>query len=453
MTRPRGSATWLGDYVPLAVFLTVYVLTCLIGAVILLLNYRPFVVPWEYFSGTPVPHLTESQLVNAVFLLTVPPLLLILSYWIGIRIPVRGTKARDWLRTLPWHPSQVPIAQAIFYALVLIGVWSLARAAAFEKLDTWLSYQAWIDARYNALAVLSFFEFVNLYTFVPLAAAWCVLSSSGGSLRRELARWVPVAIAVLLALALFQKKAALISLILVVTAYLLDTARRDPQRLRRGVVLLCVAVTVGYFAMVVAPTFDLAVHQEPAPQVSQRIVDVAVYSIFAPLTRTSAPALYYLIVFPEAHPFYGPDLGLDIFCSRRIGCSGLRMPDDNLVVWDYMNPSLHGGAIAAPFQFALYSQAGVPGATVGSWALGLLLAVAWRFARSAVLPPIASSVSGAAVILLSINLALDSPRGSIVVSYGALWAFVFVLFASVATLLVTGPLSRRAANHARAPLG
>lgn len=442
MTRPRGSATWLSDHVPLAVFLTVYVLTCLIGAVILLLNYRPVVAPWEYFSGTRVPNLTGSQLVDAVLLLTVPPLLLILGYSVGIRIPVRGTKAREWLRTLPWHPTPVPIAQAIFYALALIGVWSLARAGAFEKLDSWLSYQAWVDARWNAFAVLSFFEFVNLYTFVPLAAAWCVLSTSGGSLRRELARWVPVAIAVLLALALFQKKAALISLILVVTASLLDAARRDPRRVRRGVVLLCVAVTGSYFAMVVVPTFNRA---DPG--------SVAVYSILAPLMRTSAPALYYPIVFPEAHPFYGPDLGLDIFCSRRIGCSGLRMADDNLVVWDYMNPSLHGGSIAAPFQFALYSQAGVPGAIVGSLALGLLLAMAWRFARSAVLPPIASSVSGAAVILLSINLALDSPRNSIVVSYGALWAFVFVLFASFATLLVRGPLSRRAPNHARAPLG
>ncbi len=513
MTRSRVSATSLSDYVPLAVFLTVYVLTCLIGAVFLLLNYRPVVALWEYFSGTRVPDLTGSHLVDAVTLLTLSPFSLALGYWIGTRILVRAPKPREWLRTLPWHSPRVSIAQRIFYALALMGALSLARAGAFEKLDAWLSYQAWIDARWNAFAVLSFFEFVNLYTFIPLAAAWCLLSTRGGSFGREVARWVPVVIAVLLALALFQKKAALISLIIVAMAYLLDAARRDPQRVRRGMVVLCVALTGAYFAMVVVPTFNLAVHEEPAlqrqrvalltprprpvptiqpavetpnrvavstaiasaapgratgtpaptaspaptavveefppaPQLDSRI-GIVVYSILAPLMRTSAPALYYTIVFPEFHPFYGPDFGLDIVCSHRIGCYGLAMPNDNLVVWDYMNPQLHGGSITAPFQFALYSQAGVPGALVGSLALGAVLAVAWRFARSTVIPPIASDVSSAVVILLAINLALDSPRNSIVVSYGALWGLGFVVLASFATLLVPWPISRLGPNSRR----
>lgn len=145
--------------------------------------------------------------------------------------------------------------------------------------------------------------------------------------------------------------------------------------------------------------------------------------------RTSAPALYYSVVFPEAHPFYGPDFGLDIVCSKRIGCSGLRMPDDNLVVWDYMNPALGGGSVTAPFQFALYSQAGVLGATLGGLLLGALLAAGWRVAQSYRLPPVISDLLSAVVILLALNLALDSPRNSIIVSYGAFWGVAFVLIA------------------------
>ena len=440
----------LGAYVPLLILLAVYVLTCLIGAMVLLVNYRPIVAVWEYFSGTPVPTLSGAELLISVVLLTVPPLILAAGYWIGIRVPIRvGARAVPaglWRRT----PARLP--HVVFYVLATIGVISLGRAGSFVKLDSWLSYQAWVDARWSAFAALSFFEFVNLYTFVPLAAGWCAIVTPGGSLRRQLARWAPLLIAVLLPLALFQKRAALISLILVLAAFLIDRAGRDARLVRRGVVLGCVALLTAYFAMVVLPTFNLAVHDEPALQraraapVTPPILDprlnLAIYSILAPLMRTSAPALYYPVVFPASHPFYGPDLGLDIACSRRIGCSGLRMPDDNLVVWDYMNPSLHGGSVASPFQFALYSQAGVPGALIGSLLSGVLLAVAWRVARGAVLPPAASSLAGAAVVLLSINLALDSPRNSILVSYGALWAFVFSVFVLSATALLSGPASR-----------
>jgi len=465
----------LGAYVPLVVLLVVYALTCLLGAIVLLVNYRPFVALWEYFSGTNAPRLSGSEILISVTLLVVPPLLMVCGYWLGTRIPVR-IGVRPLPAGLRRRTSPV-VAHAVFYVLAIIGIFSLARAGSFTKLDSWLSYQAWVDARWSAFAAMSFFEFVNLYTFVPLAAAWCAIVTPGRSVRRQLVRWAPLVIAILLALALFQKKAALISFILVLAAFLIDQARRDPRFVRRGVILGCVALVAAYFAMVVFPTFNLAVHSEPAlqraraalitpkprteppgvtvispaatttpvvapdaeehataPQVDPRI-GVVMYSLLAPLMRTSAPALYYTIVFPDLHAFYGPDVGLDIVCSKRIGCSGLRMPDDNLVVWDYMNPVLHGGSVTAPFQFALYSQAGVPGAVVGSLLLGFVLAVAWRFARSGVLSPIMSSMWGAATVVLSINLALDSPRNSIIVSYGAMWAFLFIVLASLGTFL------------------
>ena len=81
----------------------------------------------------------------------------------------------------------------------------------------------------------------------------------------------------------------------------------------------------------------------------QRGKAVLLYSVMAPLTRTSAPAIYYSIVFPERHEFYGLDIGQDILGFGR-------MPDDNRVVWDHMYPGSPGGAVSAPFQFVSYSQ-------------------------------------------------------------------------------------------------
>src|SRR2546428_4528197 len=139
------------------------------------------------------------------------------------------------------------------------------------------------------------------------------------------------------------------------------------------------------------------------------------------LGRTSAPALTYPAVFPSMHGFYGPDLALDVVCSRRIGCYGRAMPDDNLVVWDRMYPNNPGGSITAPFQFALYSQAGLPWALFGALILGMVLAIWWRAVRSRLFGAPWSELAGAVTIVLVVHLALDSARNALLVSFVALW--------------------------------
>ena len=59
----------IGEWVPLLMFGVTYVLTCLLGAVLMLLQYAPFVELYEYFSGTAVPVLAGSELISAVLLL------------------------------------------------------------------------------------------------------------------------------------------------------------------------------------------------------------------------------------------------------------------------------------------------------------------------------------------------------------------------------------------------
>ena len=155
--------------------------------------------------------------------------------------------------------------------------------------------------------------------------------------------------------------------------------------------------------------------------------------IVSVLGRTSGPALTYPVVFPTLHGFYGPDLALDVVCSKKLGCTGRSMPDDNLVVWDQMYPHNPGGSITAPFQFALYSQAGLPSALLGSVLLGAALAVVWRTVRARSLRGPWSELLGAITILAAVNLALDSPRNGLLVSYGALWGVAFVVFLAAAS--------------------
>ena len=456
-----GKLTYAGlsRYVPLLIFFAVYAGTCLIGAIVLLVDYRPVVRLWEYFAGTPAPLLSDGQKLLSVVLLVACPALLALGYALAATVRLSSRAAP---RSIDARPPPPLAASVVFWVLAFIGLLSIARAGSFTRLDSWLSYQAWIDARWTAFATLSFFEFVNIYTAVPLAAAWCAVSLRGRGVRAFVLRWSPTAVAVLLTLALYQKKAVIIALVIVLAAVLVDRWRQDVP-VGRPIALGLLGLVAVYFALVVVPTFNLAVAYEPAlqrqrpatvtpapaasdvpapatspgaapPVVAENdpLVGVTIYSLLAPMMRTSAPALYYVLVFPDHHAFYGPDVGLDIFCSRRIGCSGLRMPDDNIVVWDYMNPALHGGSVTAPYQFGLFAQAGLIGAFVGSILLGALLALVWRAARSASASAPWSSLLSASTVLLAINLALDSPRNGIVVSYGALWAFAFVGLAALA---------------------
>jgi hypothetical protein len=103
-----------------------------------------------------------------------------------------------------------------------------------------------------------------------------------------------------------------------------------------------------------------------------------------------------------------------------------RMPDDNIVVWNYLAPSMPGGRMSAPFQFGLYSQVGVLWALVGAVLVGGALAMVWRFVRNPMMPGVWASLGGALVVLLSVFLALDSARNSLLASYGVFWGFLFV---------------------------
>jgi hypothetical protein len=423
----------LADHTPPLVLTFVYAVTCLLGALLLLARFGPFVTAFEYFSGTAAPALSRDQTLVALVLLFAPPVLLWLAYVATYRAPL-------WRRaTVPTGPRVLRSQSAIVtsVALTLVALASLLRSGSLANLSSWLSYENWVDARWAAFRSMSFIEFVNIYTFLPLAAAWVVLAS-----QRRFLRWIPTILAIGFALAIYQKKAALIVILLVLSAWALDRARHDPARAGR-IVATCLLAAAGlYGAMVLVPTVEpflvavateengaglgeqLAAWAEYESSLDRGVTPQIVVSI---LGRTSGPALTYTIVFPAAHRFYGPDLALDVLCSRRIGCSGRTMPDDNIVVWERMYPNNAGGSVTAPFQFALYSQAGIPWALAGAIALGAILAIWWRAVRARALGAPWSELAGAVGILLAVNLALDSPRNSLLVSYGALWGLAFVL--------------------------
>ena len=503
-----GSYNLLVRYAPLWAHLSVYVLTCLVAAAFLYFGYRPVVVFVEYFSGAIVPTNYSSQQTAVLWaLLLGAPALFAFGFVAAERIRLGGALFRKIAgRSDGDAPGWMPVL--MFAAAASVGAYDLLRAGVFAKLSVWSDYGAWVEGRWVLFSALGYFNFVNLYLILPVSAAWVILSITGSGWKALAARLIPLTVVIVLTLLLFQKKALIVSLIIIFGAVLLHRIFSKPwtRRLTWTFVATTGLLASIYFLLVVLPVFlettrtasqvlmqqeekgiqqieegiqqvEKGIQQEEKgiqqvekgiqqvekgiqqvekgiqqvekgiqqvkkgiQQVkkgiqqeekllilgeeintmigSHRSAHIFAYAALAPMTRTSLPAMYYPIVYPELQGYYGFDFGQDI-----LGFGG--MPDDNLVIWKHMYPDLPGGA-GAPFQFALYSQVGVVWTLLLCAMVGMVLGVLWQGILASDISRVWRSLMGTVLILFSIYLAIDSIRGSLLSSYGLIWAWLFI---------------------------
>lgn len=444
-----------GKYAPFLIFLAVYILTCVAGAALTLIGYRPYTELVELFSGTVPPVLTGGQLLTNVLLLFVSPFLMYCGYVAGLfisnRINLSPRRQSISSSNLPANLA-VLMSSTVFYTLAAIALINIYEAGTLGDLGRWLDYGYWVKARYQLFSALSFFSFTNIYIFVPLAAAWVLISRRPKTKAQHVFRWMPTIITIVIGLLVFQKKTVVISMLLIIIAWALwRVSTHQIKNLGKLVVLAGSMIVLVYFVLVVLPIYSRTSHTlaealnieapptSPAQTTRKRLAHLAhsfdihdqdtrvfLYAVMAPLSRTSIPALYYPVVFPEHHPFYGLYFGQNFL---RLG----KVPDDNIVVWDYMNPGIPG-ATAAPFQFAFYSQLGLIGALIASGIVGLGLAILWTLTRSGGVSEPWRSLLGSLTMLAAIYLALDSLHNEIIASYGVSWGLLFVAAAWLSTL-------------------
>lgn len=438
---------WMFNNAPMVAFLLIYLFTCLLGALLMLANYRPFVRLFEYFSGTHIPFLTTTQGLVVLVLLCVAPLCLWLGFALTRRLSPRampravvnvGTSAGTALRSAPLEPpSWVPAS--VFGVSGAVAFISIANAGALAAIPSWLNYGHFIAARETIFSHVSFLEFVNIYMVLPLSAAWVLLTFRRAGILVLIARWLPLAFTVVIDLLLFQKKTAIISLLIVGFAWLFFQARRGVRRrsLVRGACITVVLGLITFFAAVVVPVYsrassaDVCLSGPDQCSKAGQVPALLAYSLLSPLTRTSAPVLYYPIVFPREHRYYGLDLFQD-----EIGLPSA-FPDDNRVIWNVQNPHGPSGTSAAPFQFALYSGTGLIGTLLECFVIGGLMGLLWRLATSDLLSSIWSSLLASSECVFGVYLAIDSWRNDTTVSYGALWALFFLVVAALSVHLLS----------------
>ncbi len=259
---------------PLLMYLTVYGFTFCIAAFLLLAGWWPFEFYLGKYTGITPFWLSDSQVLCDLLLGFAVPLLFGLGFEMAVR---RDASTSVPARTVrPVSAREVQLSIAAMLVSFIFAITTIANAGGIARLGSWFDYRAWVTSRWLLFERLGFFDFVNIYAFLPVLTAiaavgtWRRLSEAGN---RIVGALVVVAVAIpvtLVDLLLFQKKSLVASLVLVGMALLVDRLirQREKQVASTRTLSLLAASGVGiyaaYCAMVAMPI--LREHARGMPQ-------------------------------------------------------------------------------------------------------------------------------------------------------------------------------------------
>ncbi len=472
---------------PMIIFILLYLLTGYIGAIMMLFGPEQLWSWYVYFSGVTMPSITYGDLTRIMILLHVPPILMWMGYEVSIHFMDRRKLLVDSRDTHPGLDQR--LIQVLYFLSLVVAAYSLIRTGSFRNLSAWADYNQMIQARYQLFNSLNFFEFVNIYTVIPVIGTLLILTFLQQSISaRSKIVYGMIIFAPIIAvnILIYQKKPLITSMLIIIVAIVLfylfgKQPRVTVTRKMRTYIGSSVGLVVAiYLLLILLPVISSSsqVYQaseetkqtyqtneskqgktsakshrsggkkkpqtgtndvttvgeqdeeetpvifrefgDSLPNSKSRLQNLILYTLMAPISRTSAQSIAYPIVFPTEHQYYPVDMGQDI-----IGF-GL-MPDDNVVVWNTLYPDSPGGSVAAPFHIILYSQGGLWVSIIGSLIVGIALGFIWMILISRrEMNPLAS-VLGSLLVMLSIYVSIDALRNSVTVSYGLLWPVIAVI--------------------------
>lgn len=470
---------------PFLVFILVYFITCYIGAIVLLFGPKEFSQWYLYFSGARLPDLFSNHLITLLGLLHLPPLVMWLGYetalrkrkWSTINSILRDTNSfqilgsfyilsfifalyvlikansfsnlQAWVDYNKWIHARMELFSSISF-FGFVNIYSiLPLSVAYLVLSTW-SYRGKFRVpfffvfigTFLASQILIFQKKSLLSNLIFLCLSLYVYLYGGDTPRRNATIGRHLLVFAISTLSLYMLYTTLVVVPVVrqtsqsyqpsnrvaeanglpgrAKPLKAPSSERSPHGVAEANGLPGTAKEQA--AQKPRPAISFAV--EPAPPPANRNKAVLFYALMAPLTRTSAPAISYPVVYPREHPYYRLDLGQDI-----LGFGS--MPDDNLIVWNKLWPTTPGGTTMAPYHFVLYAQGGFIVSLVGAFFAGLLLGMWWRTVVAVPRPSITASLLAGLCFLFGIYLALDSARNSIVSSYGLIWPVLTLLGLSI----------------------
>lgn len=484
---------------PMFVFLLIYLLMDIFGSIVLFTRLEPFYSVFIYHSGITLPvNLDDEQMLTFWLVAIGSPAIMFAAFFAAFQ-----AVSRRFDQTFPVkHDYDPPFWYTVllFAVLAYFGAYSLVRADGLHSLWTWANYADLVESRWSLFAKLSFFEFTNLYQFIPVVAIVALLV---GLKHGGIARIVGIACAVVclfIGILIFQKKAILTTILMIAFALIIYSYLFDPKRVARLIGLVgafFLTMMVCFFAASVVPTLmghqstignasntsqqldfvkkwrDQIEAREAAPRSERENLTDSVHE--AEARNGAAQSIDELSISereiltarvkelvaqnPARNNFFlATAVGLTMrnsvpavyyiatfperhpFYRLDLGQDILgfgAMPDDNHVVWSQMYPEMPG-VVAAPYNFVLYSQGGLAVSYMMSAVIGLAVGLIWALVLKVRGSIALRAAFGSVVVVGTMHLALDALRNTIIVSYGFAWGLVPLL-----VLLIAGGVTDR----------
>ena len=203
-------------YLPISVYFVVSALLSWTGTLLLLWGPDSFKMAHRYVIRHEPYWLSPELLLLNLILVFCAPAVVVLGYVVAMRKVRIKFESRSRQEThIGPKGVLVPWTIVVFAAFL-----SVLRGGGLSNASTWLNGKEWIAARWQLFDTLGFFEFVNIYGFLPIVTTVAVLWA--WQLEVSVARRLILAglcLPVLLVdVLIFQKKAFLITLILLAMA-------------------------------------------------------------------------------------------------------------------------------------------------------------------------------------------------------------------------------------------
>lgn len=393
----RFASRWAMLRMPLAVFVTAYVVTSGIGAALIGL-FGPEVLPVTWgMDFTDVRELKPTYWLLVYLPLLVAPLVAAkLSQASQPQLPVAESAAAQEL-----SPLAILVPLAFFCGFCAYKLQTSGYGADVANVQNLSGdFHALMELRGDMMSSLGgpFFGFI--YTSMP-ALCHCALYQAAK--RRRVVDWVVFALALaataIFSLAVVQK--TLILLLLLFTALAATELRLLSGRL---------FLLAGFAGVGVLGALQLFVFQGD----SWTALDSVALIIF----RLSSSFPYYVNLYPDVLPYSGIDLGLNV-----IGIGDVPRDQFDVFARAYPDVTIEGAAPAAAHLRA-YSQAGLAWSLVTAAFIGLMLYLVAK-TRARVRGPL-SFAFHIQLLVLMYYLTQTSATEIFSSSYGLIWTLVGV---------------------------
>ena len=428
---------------PLALMVKIFVwgnIVLLTGGA-LLLAYGPNWYRETVFGscGAQQIQLLTAQVVTWLTLLILCPILLLGTMLATVRV-LRNPSALASRPNACLHPLTY-LACLIFLAFV--PLWNVSEFFS-NTLAVAGDFESWRSQRWQIFEKLAFPEFVVLYTIVPALALAAVCSAVFRLHRRSWRVWLPAVLAVFLMLAidigLSMKKQFSIHLVMLgIVLYLSHAIRGAIFIATLGVVVVGFVLTLYFSGSVQGDDYysNLTFDDVPrlvsgTPESWHSLVDSTptppanlAFVLHSITSRSALPSFYYVANFPSTTPYTGVNVPF-------LGTSSGKF-HNHLV-----NESMYPGELGTSYSgwaFALYSEAGLLWAIVGSMLLGAGVGAWWTMCCRILCAELLV-VAQALVISFLLLLNTDDWVNNAVSSYG-------ILYPTVVLIIINGIVPRQ----------